>query len=944
MTNLSDYYLNEWKLYKEKFDKIALLMQVGSFYEILESHDNVVGNAREISEVLNIILTKKNKGLSDSPFMCGFPCVSLTKYLPVLISNDYTVVRIDQDPTIKGDRKVTQIYSSSTPPDDLLTQKEPILMSIYIDQTTNVIGVSLTNTATGQIEIGEFYENSLERLYTFIRSRYPSEIVSSNFTEIQLKFLELETVCHRVLLDPKYKTVRVQEEYFKTIYKSVFEGSMLGYIVDLDLDKLTTCGTLSLINLFDFLYIHNEKLLRSPQKPNVIKENERLYLSMNTSEQLNILDKNTVKSSVFSVINFTQTVLGRRALKKILSNPLISVDEIVWRYSLSNKLKDYSQETLSKIKSLLCQIKDITSYHRSIQCGSLTPQKFWNLHTSYINITHLLSVLKEDFTKQFGLNQTTLHKFIESYSSILDTGSVTSSISTSVTASVTSSISTSVTASVSTSHDTLQFKKGIDRTLDTLLEKVRKAETRLNEIEEEVSLVAPVKLGYSETEMKWVLMTTNIRGAAIKNKYNNQFTYISNKSGTKIFSEEMEQLSETILTNHVSIDKRKRDLFTKLQTEWASKYFALFREVSTFVEILDITYSNVVASKRYNYICPEITDTSTEGTSFIDTKDLRHPLIERIIDTEYIPNDISLGNGSPLGGIIYSLNSGGKSSLLRSVGVSVILAQSGLFVPASSFKYYPFKKLISQVDFVDNLFKSQSSFVSEMIGLKTILRESNCETLVLADELCKGSEINSATAIFASATGSLIKNEAKFLMSTHLHGVSELDSIQQYQKESLLGIWNLGVEITPDNTIVFLRKLERGPCDTLYGLEIAKALGLDESFIKNAFYIRNKITKRKETPLRTKGTKYNSQKLMNNCEICEYTPVSKTDIPLDCHHIEFQCNAENNFNRHFHKNSIGNLVCLCKSCHQKVHSGEIEIMGWKQTTKGKLLHYKVQTG
>lgn len=941
-TNLATFYFSEWDKYNQIYkggNGIALLMQVGSFYEILEKHDFSSGNARKISDFLNIILTKRNKNAQDSPYMCGFPCVSLSKYLPVLINNNFTVIQIDQDDLSKGERKVSQIYSLSTPPDDLLTQNEPILMSIFIDDKIELVGACVTNTNTGVIEVVEYYNNyAVDKLFSLIKSRYPSEIILSckpeNIKTIKSK-LEIDesvVLCHTLPIINKYKDVKYQEEYIKKIYKGTINQSMLGYLVELNLEKLTNGGVISLMHLFDFLYIHNEKFLINPNKPVILKEESNLNLLLNTLDQLNICkgQKGENGDSLFSIINFTQTAIGRRTLKHLLSNPLIDKDSLNFRYSLSREIFNYTQTKFEKIKELLLKIKDIETFHRLIICNKLSYQKFWKLHSSYLAILDIVKILNCNTNTLFDLSfENDLNSFVKEYKNIIDTENENE-------------------LKVLFSQNEIFFKKGFNKDLDDLESEINQCKNKLESFEKELSVISPVKLTFLENENKFVLFTTNIRANLIKEKEKKyKLVFNSNKSGTKITSDEIDNLSQKITINEKIIESKKLEIYKKLQINWSQKT-SLFNYLCEFVGLLDVTYSNVIASKKFNYCCPLIKDSKE---SYIDVKELRHPIIERIIDTPYIPNDITLGNlnditlGSSdndkdnmnkLGGIVYSLNSGGKSSLLRSVGVSIVMAQAGLFVPASSFIYYPFKKLISQVDFIDNLFRSQSSFVSEMLGLKTILNESDNFTLVLADELCKGSEINSATAIFASAVKELLNKRTKFLMSTHLHGVSQLNEIKNAKG---LEIWNLGVEIRKE-TIVFLRKLQKGPCDTLYGLEIAKALGLNSNFIKSAFAIRNNLVKKKNNLLEKKGSKYNSKKIMDSCEICNYTPIHKTDIPLDCHHILFQCNADSNgFTGYYHKNAKSNLVCLCKNCHQRVHKGEININGWIQTTNGVKLDW-----
>ena len=918
MTSLIQFYFSERERYiKEEGygEKTVLLMQIGSFYEILDLKDSQSeGGASKVSQVLNILLTKKNKSIDDSPLMCGFPCVSLNKYLPLLISNGYTVLKYDQ--ITENKRELTEIFSPSTPPDsDIEYSSDPSLVSIYIGDHS-MLGVSFINIATGNIEVAELSPNDL---INFLISRKPSEIivngdrVPEEIDEfIKNKGITCHIFCKKELIK-EYLKVSVQEEYLKKIYGP--DTGLLGYIVTFDLERFSQTGNiLSLMFMFDFLYSHNPRFLESPQIPQFNQTVPYLHLESNTIEQLHIFSENS--RSVFKIINHTQTAVGRRHLKWVLSNPFTNPIELNNRYNLTKKLaKDKTRLDLS-------QIKDIQTLQRSLSCGRLSFSKMNILHSSYLAILNLFKTLTSPCEK-------ILIEFVQEYSNCLK-----------------------LPLPLPNLEDDFPFLPDFDTDLNDINNEIQVSLEKLNQLEKDLEKIAPIKLIIADE--RFVFTTTNIRGEIFKKSAKKELGlfFSSNKSGTKIWSDYTEELSFQIFEKKKRLKSLVDNKFIQLQKSWGVKYKDLFNNLVNFVGLIDVCYSNAICAKRFNYCCPSVITEDHGQGAFFDTKNLRHPIIEQLCN--FIPNDISLGLSSKnrnFGKIVYSLNSGGKSSLLRSVGVAIVLAQAGLFVPASEFTFSPFNKIISQVDFTDNLFSSKSSFVTEMLGLKSILKNSDAFTLVLADELCKGSEINSATAIFASSITHLLSKNVKFIMSTHLHSVSTLPQIQSFVESGTLKICNLEVRIDPkDNSIIFLRKLKEGPCDTLYGLEIAKALGLEQSVITDAFQIRNALIGQKDTVLSSKRSRYNSKKIMDSCEICNYSPVnSKRDLPLDCHHISFQCDARGNDagvkgtfcgtkgKEHVKLHAIDNLVSLCKSCHQKVHCGEITINGYLTTTAGKKL-------
>ena len=284
---------------------------------------------------------------------------------------------------------------------------------------------------------------------------------------------------------------------------------------------------------------------------------------------------------------------------------------------------------------------------------------------------------------------------------------------------------------------------------------------------------------------------------------------------------------------------------------------------------------------------------------YYEQRKIRHPLIERIHpDSEYITNDIDVDSM-----LLYGVNAGGKSSLLRSIGTNVILAQMGSFVACEKLEYRPFDHILTKIASTDDLYKGQSTFVYEMLELKKILTIANERSLVLCDELTAGTETFSAEGLVASALYMLLEKKIKFVFTTHLHGLIKYkDLIKQLQ------IFHFKIDIKPDN-IKYRYKLEKGSGDNIYGIEIAKALGLPSQFIKRALAFRMDMRL-----LKNKRSRYNKHVIIDQCEKCG----SKEN--LHTHHINEQSKADSNgMIGHFHKNISHNLQTLCKDCHIDHH-------------------------
>jgi DNA mismatch repair ATPase MutS len=278
-----------------------------------------------------------------------------------------------------------------------------------------------------------------------------------------------------------------------------------------------------------------------------------------------------------------------------------------------------------------------------------------------------------------------------------------------------------------------------------------------------------------------------------------------------------------------------------------------------------------------------------------------------------------------------------NSVFLKSIGLNVVLAQSGNFIAAKEFNYCPFHTILTRILGSDNIFTNSSSFQVEMQELRAILQRANNRSLVLTDELCRGTEYSSATSLVAASIIKLSELSSKFVLTTHLHKLCHLEEITSLDNVS---IEHMRVCFDEDNNLIYDRKIERGRLENIsYGVYIAEKLGLSEipDFIMTAEKIRKKLMNKSSEVLPVKKSVYNAKLYVNDCEICK-------DKAVDTHHIRFQEDADKKGffdDVYYHKNHIGNLVALCKKCHDDVHNGDLEIQGKVFTSNGvKILHYR----
>jgi DNA mismatch repair ATPase MutS len=365
------------------------------------------------------------------------------------------------------------------------------------------------------------------------------------------------------------------------------------------------------------------------------------------------------------------------------------------------------------------------------------------------------------------------------------------------------------------------------------------------------------------------------------------------------------------------------------------KFSNLFQLCNEFITNVDYLNSCTILSLKKGYTKPIIQE---KTYSYIEAKAIRHPIVERIIDYEYIPHDVSIGNQDLKGMLIYGLNSSGKSVLMKSIGLCVIMAQAGMYVPANSFTFSPYYRLMTRITGNDNIFKGLSSFGIEMSEINSILKRSNENTLIIGDEICRGTEHVSGNALVAATIIKLSKLKPTFIFTTHLHEIMTLDEIKEINS---IKAFHLKVSYdTKTQALIYDRILTPGCGEPIYGITVAKYIIQDNDFIDSATSIKNKLLNNYNTLISGKTSKYNSDVFVYECNVC-HTKDNVKLTNLETHHINFQKNCdENNVvinKKHIKKNDKANLVVLCQDCHDQIHNGQLNINGYVKTSKGKIL-------
>jgi DNA mismatch repair protein MutS len=405
-------------------------------------------------------------------------------------------------------------------------------------------------------------------------------------------------------------------------------------------------------------------------------------------------------------------------------------------------------------------------------------------------------------------------------------------------------------------------------------------------------------------------------------------------SNNTIHSQQIYELCASVVSLRVKISDMVSILYYQFINS-LHEYYHDFENMVAFVSAADMIQNRCYVARKYRYCRPEFATSASasasDSASFVRAYGLRHCLIERINEDEcYVTNDVTLGCGLD-GMLLYGTNAVGKTSLIRAIGVAVIMAQAGFYVPATSFVYRPYRAIMTRILGNDNLFKGLSTFVVEMSELRVILRMADQCTLVLGDELCSGTEMDSAISIFVAGLQHLYRAGASFIFATHLHEIAGYSEIREMAPRLRLAHMRVFYDKSRD-TLVYDRKLQEGAGESMYGLEVCKSLHLPDDFLENANQIRVKYrgvsTKTPTASILDDATpsRYSAAKLRRLCELCE--KARGTEV----HHLQHQESADaDQFIGHIHKNHPANLASICEDCHREIHTTGVE-------------HVKVKTG
>jgi len=961
---LSEVYFELQQYFEKKYGSNTLvLIEIGTFFEIYEVNNNElkVGKAKEIAELLNIQLTRKNKNIAENsvqnPLLAGVPTVSLERYLARLINTKkYTIVLIKQKgevPNIK--RYVSNIISPGTNFDYQTEAEESNIVSLSIDKNQDIysVGYAAIDVTTGKTIINEIHSNrddktyALDEVFNLLQTYNTAEvIVSLKSNEIDKEWLKsyLELAQFHTSYNEKSCKISYQNELFSKVYEI---NSFLSAIEFLDLER-HPYTTEALAVLIEFIIEHDEAIITKMNRPLFLGESRYLYLGNNALEQLGVISRDKSEVTLLKLIDKTSTAFGKRLLKERLLSPIVDKSLLEERYNLSEKLLPQRDSYETHLKN----IYDLERITRRIKLKKLHPVELTYIDMSLDAVFKLL----EDAKKSGVAFDNKLISEVKEFQRYLKQ---------------TFNLSICAKFRIEQINDNI-FNDGVYPMIDTILEKQNRELDKLTTVSKHIDkLFEKEKVSKSSTNSYTDLRYLESEGYSInltKNRFNliekelkssfvtiegkhyffKDFYYKQLKSAVKINSALFEEITQNFESSQVKLISLVKERYLQSLLELENRFSHLFDELIGLIANIDVAISNAKCSKSMNLSRPTI----IEKSNALEAIGLRHLIIEANEQRGiYVPNDVYLGEnietkhkhitlsaseGKAVNGILlYGINSSGKSSLMKSIGLCIILAQAGFFVPAKTLTLGLYDKLFTRIVSGDNLYKGLSTFAIEMMELKNIFNRATERSLILGDEISQGTETESGLAIVAGAILKLLELNSTFIFATHLH---QLKNIEPLQKIDSLILLHLGVKYDEKNdALIYNRKLQLGMGSSLYGLEFAKSLHMDEKFLKNAYSIRKDLIG-KHSELKNisqqKRSRYNKDLYVTKCALCE-------EAVEDVHHIQAQNRAnDSGMIGYINKNHKYNLIPLCKKHHNMVHEGKVHISGFVMTSKGLKLHYE----
>ena len=915
------------KLYKEHSQKYGnntcIFLEVGKFYEMYDriQEDSGVGETsmQRAVQILNIQLSYKD----NNELFAGIPEQSLHKFASILTREGWTVVVVDQEKIGSKvvARNVSQILSPGTHVESF-SSDSVFIGCLYLYQTSQApqFSISVADVSTGRCLS---YESKLEGKYD-----------SWNFDSL-LHFFQVHPIRELCVLwkGDEYKVPN--EQYLRQnlgipstllhikqytalkseateLLKQSFHNKSLNSIYSVISIAPNSFMEVSLTHLCHFLKDHGSQTL---EEHSIWNPDTSVYLGNNVLNQLNMISSKD--ESILSYFQKTFTPLGKRGILERLLYPISDVSTLSMRVMKLETAMNLDSSVKKNIEFLLKQICDLQRIHHKFYSYNINSQDVLALEQSY---NRILSIMEQ-------LEQTTLNSntdFINSIKTYLKVFHENFDVQK----------AKQISEDISFLKDSVSPKCfAIEKKISDQKEKAKSFLTALNSFTKENLSFEEKESNIYSIEASRRIMTnidTKLKNSKKELWPNPTIQVTLRKSSGSLGCTLLETLHNTTFGYRDSLKSAIKQELPPICNMFCDTFKDLWIQLEDYVTQIDILFTLAKVCKERNFTKPIFQD-NTESSEFQVTG-LRHPLIEaQQVRTEYIKHNITL-DSSQTGILLYGMNASGKSSLMKAVGICVLLAQVGCYVPADSLILKPYKGIYTRILNQDNIYAGLSSFAVEMLELREILKKADKYSLVLGDELCSGTESVSATSLVASGIIWLHKKQTSFIFATHYH---ELNNISQIKNLPNLKIYHLKVHYdAAKDLLIYDRNLEPGPGSTYYGLEVAKAMNIPSEYLELANSIRKELLHEK-----VKDSSYNSSLSVQSCEVCK----NSINHMLEVHHVvqQSEANKDGFLPNGLHKNSLRNLIVLCSKCHDDYHAGKLSIGNVKQTSVGEVREIKV---
>ena len=787
---------------KDKYRDCFLFYRLGDFNEMF--FDDAILASRE----LEITLTGKECGLKERAPMCGIPFHAAENYTAKLIEKGYKVAICEQleDPaTTKGmvKRDVVRIVTPGTVIEaNMLNEKENnYIMAIY--QKGLYFGISVCDVTTGDFYSSEIKEtNNFQMLLDEIARYSPAEIISNTlFYNVEDKVAQIRERFKLYISSVPDIMFNEDETELQKLFKFV-DGE------DNELVKLQgeSLAVASINALMEYLSTTQKVKLEHINKIKIYDINQYMSLDINARRHLELTEKMRDKSrkgTLLWVLDKTSTSMGGRLLKRWINNPLLSVQRINERLHAVEELKN-NMILRDDLKEALKKVYDIERLIGKIAFGNANARDLISLKTSLSQLPEIKQILGTTSSDMLSALYENLDE-LEDVCKLIELAIIDEPPITITEGGI--------------------IKTGYNPEVDKYRAATTEGKTWLVELEareKQKTGIKNLKVSYNKVFGYYIEVT--------KSNLNLVPEYYIRKqtltNGERFITDELKELETTILGAQEKVVGLEYDIFIEIRTK-ISKQIERIQQTANIVSTLDVLVAFAEVSSDYNYVMPIMDDNGE-----IDIKEGRHPVIEKMLPrNEFVANDTYLNNGTDRFSIITGPNMAGKSTYMRQVALISIMAQIGCFVPAEYAKIGIVDKVFTRVGASDDLSMGQSTFMVEMNEVATILKNATSNSLVILDEIGRGTSTYDGLAIAWAVVEYMADKEkigCKTLFATHYHELTELE-------EKLDGVKNYSVAVKEKGeNVIFLRKIVKGGTDESYGIHVAKLAGVPQPIIKRS--------------------------------------------------------------------------------------------------------------